>query len=123
MARRLRLQFPGARYHVINRGNLQHAVFATSGARRAFLSTLGEAAVQFGWRASAFVVMSNHYHLALETPEPNLVAGMHWLQSTFAIRLTRFHHQGDADGVSPLIAELWHFKRAGEIPSRLYPLN
>lgn len=78
---------------MINRGNVQHDVFATSGAKRAFLVTLGEASVQFGWRASAFVIMRNHYHLALQTPEPNLVAGMHWLQSTFAIRLTRFHHQ------------------------------
>jgi putative transposase len=93
MARRLRIQFPGARYHVINRGNLQHDVFATSGAKRAFLATLGEAAEAFGWRPSAFVIMRNHYHVALETPEPNLVVGMHWLQSTFAIRLTRFHRQ------------------------------
>lgn len=78
---------------MINRGNLQHDVFATAGAKHAFIVTLGEAAAKFGWRASAFVVMRNHYHLALETPEPNLVAGMHWLQSTFAIRLTRFHRQ------------------------------
>jgi hypothetical protein len=73
---------------VINRGNLQHDVFATAGTKHTFLVTLGEAAVQFGWRASAFVVICNHYHLALETPEPNLVAGMHWLRSIFAIRQT-----------------------------------
>jgi putative transposase len=64
MARRLRLQYPGARYHVINRGNLQHDIFATAGAKHAFLVTLGEASVQFGWRANAFVIMRNHYHLA-----------------------------------------------------------
>jgi putative transposase len=93
MARRLRIQFPGARYHVINRGNLQHDIFATPGAVRSFLDTLEAAAVQFRWRVHAFVVMRNHYHLALETPAPNLVEGMHWLQSTFAIRLTRFHRQ------------------------------
>lgn len=93
MARRLRLQYPRARYHVINRGNLQHDIFLTNGAKRSFLTTLGEAAAQFCWRAGAFVIMRNHYHLALETPEPNLVAGMHWLQSIFAIRLTRFHRQ------------------------------
>ena len=51
MARRLRLQYPGARYHVINRGNLQHDVFATAGAKHAFIVALGEAAVHFGWRA------------------------------------------------------------------------
>jgi putative transposase len=80
MARRFRLQYPGARYHVINRGNPQHEVFGAAGAKHAFLVTLGEAAVQFGWRANAFVIMRNHYHLALKTPEPNLVAGMHCLQ-------------------------------------------
>ena len=93
MARRLRIQYPGARYHVINRGNLQHDVFATCGAKNAFLVALDEAAVQFGWQVHAFVVMRNHYHLARETPEPNLVDGMHWMQSTFATRLTRFHDQ------------------------------
>ncbi|MGH7957616.1 MAG: transposase [Opitutaceae bacterium] len=93
MARRLRIQYPGARYHVINRGNLQHNVFATAGAKNAFLIALDEAAMQFGWHVHAFVVMRNHYHLALATPEPNLVQGMHWLQSTFATRLTRFHGQ------------------------------
>ena len=93
MARRLRIQYPGARYHVINRGNLQHDVFATFGAQNAFLIALEQAAVQFGWQAHAFVVLRNHYHFALETPEPNLVDGMHWLQSTFATKLTRFHDQ------------------------------
>lgn len=93
MARRLRIQFPGARYHVINRGNLQHDIFATDGARRAFIAVMGEACEKFAWRMHAYTVMRNHYHLGVETPEPNLVAGMHWLQSTFAIRLTRFHGQ------------------------------
>jgi REP element-mobilizing transposase RayT len=93
MARRLRIQYAGARYHVINRGNLQHDVFATLGTKNAFLIALDEAAVQFSWQVHAFVIMRNHYHLALETPEPNLVQGMHWLQSTFSTRLTRFHNQ------------------------------
>jgi len=93
MARRLRIQFPGARYHVINRGNLQYDIFATDGARRAFIGVMGEACEKFAWRVHAYTVMRNHYHLGLETPEPNLVDGMHWLQSTFAIRLTRFHDQ------------------------------
>lgn len=93
MARRLRIQFSGAIYHVINRGNLQHDVFVTDGAQKAFVHALDEACVHFGWRIHAYVVMRNHYHLALETPYPNLVDGMHWLQSTFATRLTRFHHQ------------------------------
>jgi len=93
MARRLRIQFAGARYHVINRGNLQHDVFATGGAVASFVRTLQAAVERFQWRLHAFVVMRNHFHLALATPEPNLVAGMHWLQSTFTVRLTRFHRQ------------------------------
>ena len=56
-ARRLRIQYPGARYHVINRGNLQHDVFATFAAKNAFLITLDEAAVWFGWLVHSFVVM------------------------------------------------------------------
>ncbi len=93
MARRLRLQFPGARYHVFNRGNLQHDLFTTDGARRSFVRVMGEACAKFGWRLHAYIVMRNHFPLALETPEPNLVAGMHWLQSTFAVRRLRFHRQ------------------------------
>ncbi len=93
MARRLRIQYPDARYHVINRGNLRHDIFATPGAIRSFIAALEQAAKQFAWRVHAFVVMHNHYHLALETPQTNLVDGMHWLQSTFATRLTRFHGQ------------------------------
>jgi len=78
---------------IINHGNLQHDVLATDGAIKSFLGALDEACTKFGWRVHAYVVMRNHYHLALETPEPNLVDGMHWLQSTFTVRLTRFHHQ------------------------------
>lgn len=89
MARKLRIQYPGAIYHVINRGNYRQDVFATAGAAHAFVVTLGEAAELFRWRVHAYVVMRNHFHLALETPEPNLVAGMHWLQSTFATRFNR----------------------------------
>ena len=68
-------------------------MFATIGARNAFLKVLGEACARHGWRVHAYVIMHNHYHLALETPEPNLVEGMHWLQGTFATRLNRFHDQ------------------------------
>ncbi len=77
-------------YHVINRGNYRYDVFATAGAIRAFEETLIEASSKFGWVVHAYVIMSNHYHLALECPEGNLVEGMHWLQSTFATRFNRF---------------------------------
>ncbi len=65
MARRMRIQFPDARYHVIYRGNLQHDIFASSGARESFVGGRAEACAQFGRRVYAQVVMRNHYHLAL----------------------------------------------------------
>ena len=61
MAPRLRIQYPGARYHVINRGNLPPEVFAPFGPTNAFLIALDEAAVQFGWQVHAFVVRRNPY--------------------------------------------------------------
>ena len=51
---------------------------------------LAESAERFGWRVHAYVVMSNHFHLALETPEPNLSEAMKWLQGTWAARFNRF---------------------------------
>ncbi|MGH7943742.1 MAG: transposase [Opitutaceae bacterium] len=71
IARRLRLEFPGACYHVINRGNYRRDIFAAANAARAFETCLGEAAVRCRWRVHALVVMRNHFHLALETPDPN----------------------------------------------------
>lgn len=93
MARKLRIQYPGALYHVINRGNYRRDLFASAGEAQAFLDTLLEAKGLFGWRLHAYALMRNHYHLALETPDPNLVEGMHWLQSTWATRFNRFRHE------------------------------
>ena len=69
--------YDGAIYHVINRGNYRRDVFGTDRAARAFETALGEACERHGWRLQAYVVMRNHYHLALETPRPNLV-GSPW---------------------------------------------
>jgi REP element-mobilizing transposase RayT len=68
-------------------------IFEDEGAKRAFKTTLFEACVRSRWRLHAFAIMSNHYHLALETPEPNLTDGVRWLQSTFANRFNRFRRQ------------------------------
>ncbi|AWI08317.1 transposase [Ereboglobus luteus] len=93
MPRALRIQHPGARYHVINRGNYRFGIFATEGAAKAFIKTLFEAVRHYGWILHAYVLMKNHYHLALETPRPNLVEGMQWLQGTFSNRFNRFRKQ------------------------------
>jgi putative transposase len=89
MARKLRLEFPGACYHVLNRGNYRADVFQSEKTRAAFVACLFEACTKSNWVLHAFVVMRNHYHLALETPDGNLVAGMQWLQATFANRFNR----------------------------------
>jgi len=68
------------------RGNNGQEIFVSDAGRRLFLSTLGEACLQTGWMVHAYVLMSNHYHLLLETPEPNLVAGMKWFQGTYTQR-------------------------------------
>lgn len=93
MARKLRIQYPGAIYHVINRGNYRHDLFTGPGEAQAFLEAVKEAKQMMGWRIHGYVLMRNHYHLALETPEPNLVEGMHWLQSTWATRFNRFRRE------------------------------
>ena len=71
---------------MINRGNYRKNLFDGKGAAEAFVRTLGEAATQFEWRIHAYVVMSNHFHLALELTEPNLSEGMKWLQGTWIRR-------------------------------------
>jgi len=77
----IRLEFPGAFYHVMARGNRRERIFADDIDRRFFLKALDEACERTGWRVHAWVLMSNHYHCLIETPEPNLVAGMQWLQN------------------------------------------
>jgi putative transposase len=78
---------------VINRGNYRRDVFETGAAAQAFEKCLFEACEHAGWRVHAWTLMRNHYHLAVETPRANLVEGMHWLQSTFAVRFNRFRQE------------------------------
>lgn len=93
MARPLRVMYENAMYHVINRGNYRSDVFGTVGAAQAFETALFETCQRYQWQLFAFVIMRNHYHLALGTPQPNLVDGMHWLQGTFATRFNRFREE------------------------------
>ena len=91
MPRKQRIEFPGAVYHVISRGNYRKDLFFDFKSTQAFEKTIFEAVERCEWNLYAYVIMSNHYHLAMETPHPNLVEGMQWLQSTFATRFNRFH--------------------------------
>jgi putative transposase len=91
MARGIRIEYPGAFYHVMARGNRRERIFRDEADRRFFCQTLGEACARTGWKVHAWVLMSNHYHLMLETPEANLVAGMKWLQNTYTRRYNSRH--------------------------------
>ena len=91
MARKLRLQFEGAIYHVMNRGDHQEAVFRGAADRKLFLKTLGEACAKTDWQVHAWCLMRNHFHLVVETPKANLVDGMKWLMGTYTGRFNRQH--------------------------------
>lgn len=97
MARRPRLEFEGAIYHVFNRVNPGGDVFGAAAPARLFEDCLLQARAEFGWRLHAWSIVREGFHIALETPRANLSAGMHWFQSTFAKRL-----RGDNDGTGPL---------------------
>jgi REP element-mobilizing transposase RayT len=83
----------GAVYHVINRGNYRRDLFETDGAAAAFERCLDETALRHEWRVHAFVIMRNHFHLAVETPKPNLSVGMKYLQGTWVNRFNRYRGQ------------------------------
>jgi REP element-mobilizing transposase RayT len=78
-------------YHVMSRGNRGDAIFLDDVDRHDWLKTLAEACLKTGWQVHAYCLMSNHYHLVVETPNANLVEGMAWLQSTYTIRLNHRH--------------------------------
>ena len=84
MARPSRFQYSGAIYHVMARGDGGRNVFETDDDRKAFLFRLGQVGGSHGWRVHAWVLMGNHFHLLLETPQANLVSGMKYLMGTFS---------------------------------------
>lgn len=89
MARPLRVEFPGALYHVTARGNERRSVFAKDADRLLWLETLAEMVEGFGVLVHCYCVMGNHYHLVLATPGANLSAAMGWFQTTFTVRYNR----------------------------------
>jgi len=91
MARKLRLQYAGAIYHVMNRGDRREPIFQDDKDRKRFLETLGEACTKAGWQVHAYCLMGNHFHLVVETPQGNLVAGMKWFLGTYTSRFNRRH--------------------------------
>ena len=93
MARKVRVEFEGATYHVMCRGDRRENISEDDMDRARFLETLGEVCQRTGWKIHAYVLMTNHYHWLLETPAANLVAGMRWFQSCYTARYNRRHRK------------------------------
>jgi REP element-mobilizing transposase RayT len=91
MARKLRIQYSGAIYHVMNRGDHQEVIFCDDDDRKLFLSTLAEGCQKTSFQIHSFCLMSNHFHLVVETPNANLVEGMKWLLGVYTSRFNRRH--------------------------------
>jgi len=115
MPRPPRLEVPGGLYHITTRGNRRQAIFGDDVDRRRFLDLFDRAQRRHGWRELAYCLMSNHYHLLVETPVPTLSKGMHYLNSVYA---RRFNERYDVDGHlfearfgSVLVETEAHFRR------------
>src|SRR6266571_9569036 len=78
MPRTMRVQYQGATYHVMNRGDRQENIFVDDVDRQDFLKTLAGGCQKTGWQMHAYCLMKNHFHLVVETPNANLVDGMRW---------------------------------------------
>ncbi len=90
MSRPLRLEYAGALYHVTSRGNERKAIYLEDSDFSLFLEVLGEVCKQCNWVIHAWCLMTNHYHLVVETPDANLSTGMRQLNGIYTIR---FNHQ------------------------------
>ena len=93
MARPLRPQFPGAVYHITARGNDRQNIYYDEKDNIRFLKLLGQTVKQYRWLCHGYCLMSNHYHIILETPEPNLARGMKRLNSRYCITFNKRHRR------------------------------
>ena len=91
MPRRLRLQIPGAAYHVTAKGVAKAALFRDDRDRGRFLELLAEVVSRYEWTCHAYCLMTTHYHVLLRTPLPNLARGMQRLNSCYAQEFNRRH--------------------------------
>ena len=93
MARQIRIEYPGALYHVACRGNARQVIFVDNRDRRAFLRVLRQTADRCHWLCHAYCLMGNHYHLLVETPEANLSVGMRQLNGVYSQAFNRRHER------------------------------
>ena len=95
MSRPLRLEFANALYHVTSRGDRREPIFIDDADRSMWLDVFGQVCGRFDWRCHAWCLMTNHYHLVVETPEPNLSRGMRQLNGVYTQRFNRrYGHLG-----------------------------
>lgn len=93
MSRPLRIEYPNAIYHITSRGNAQANIFLDDTDRELFLQTLESVIKRFGWLCHAYCLMDNHYHLVIETPQPNLCGGMRQLNGVYTQKFNRAHQR------------------------------
>jgi REP element-mobilizing transposase RayT len=93
MPRKPRIEYNGAVYHVMNRGDRGGRIFKDKLDHGMFLATLGECCARCGWRIHSYCLMPNHFHILLETPEGNLVAGMKWFLGAYTQKFNSRHGQ------------------------------
>ena len=93
MARPLRLEFDGAFYHVTARGNSRQNIYFEPADYQRFLDILEQVCQRHNWRIHAYCLMTNHYHLLVETPEGNLSAGMQQLNGVYTQYVNRQYHR------------------------------
>ncbi|MCE0721879.1 transposase [Legionella resiliens] len=93
MARSLRIEFPGALYHITSRGDGQERIYISDEDRNLFLDTLSEICLRCTWVCYAYCLMDNHYHLLIETPAGNLSKGMQLLNGVYTQKFNRIHNR------------------------------
>jgi REP element-mobilizing transposase RayT len=91
MARPLRIEYPGAVYHVTSRGNARENIFLEDTDRQVFLEVLETVVEKYNWLCHAYCLMDNHYHILVETPDPNLSLGMRQLNGVYTQSFNRLH--------------------------------
>lgn len=93
MSRPLRIEFAGALYHLTSRGDRREPIFEDDDDRLTFLRTVAEVVKRFNWRCQAYCLMTNHYHLVVETPDGNLSKGMRQLNGVYTQATNRRHRR------------------------------
>ena len=93
MARQWRIEYPGALYHVLSRGNGRQDIFLTDDDRGLFLDLLQEFSERFNIEVYVYVLMGNHYHLLVKTPDANLSKGMQWFGTAYTRKFNLLNSQ------------------------------